>query len=117
MGKKSRRVLKLDDMKSADEIQTNRSSYTDEQAQQLGYPSAEVMRLSDRLFDLAAEWRGTQDAALIREYHLVLYKMVLKGYDVDELDIQAQLPLELMPELPPKEVLDTYREPAIESSS
>jgi len=52
-----------------------------------------------------AKWRGTKRDDLISEYKHVLYEMILKGYDVDELDIQDQLPPEHMPELPPKKVL------------
>lgn len=100
----TKRLLKLEDMKSREEYLAERQTYTDEQARKLGYPSAEVLRLSDDLTRLAGKWRRTKDDGLVLEYRQTLYEMILKGYDVDTLPVQDQLPEELMPELPPPTV-------------
>ena len=79
-------------------------SLSDEEVKQFGYPNAKVLRLSYRLSEIAGQWRATKDDALVHEYTSVLYEMILKGYDVDTLPIQDQLPSDLMPEIPPKSV-------------
>jgi len=93
-------------MKTPEESRRRIAEMSDEEAQEHGYPSAEVMRLEYRLGDIAAEWRGTKRDELIAEYKYVLYEMILKGYDVNGLDIEDQLPPEHMPDLPPKKVLE-----------
>jgi len=100
----SKRILKWEDMQSADVYLAKRQTYTDEQARNLGYPNAEVLRLADELSHIAGQWRGTKDEMLIEKYRDILYAMILKGYDVDMLPIQDQLPSDLMPELPPPAV-------------
>jgi|GEM_PF-2215500 len=94
--------LKWDDMKPADSDELK--DYTDEDAQRHGYPSLEVMRLEYQLTAIAGEWRRTKENALVHDYKAVLYEMILKGYDVNTLPIQDQLPDELMPDLPPKPI-------------
>ncbi len=100
----TKRILKWEDMQSHEDYLEERHSYRDEKARKLGYPSAEVLRLSDHLSQIAGEWRTTKDSKLVTEYQQTLYKMILKGYDVDILPIQDQLSTELMPELPPPPV-------------
>lgn len=99
-----RHILRPGDGISHEELMAERRNYTDEQARKLGYPSAEVLRLSDRLSQITGKWRTSKDSKLVAEYQQTLYKMILKGYDVDILPIQDQLPTELMPELPPPPV-------------
>ncbi len=97
--------LTMNDQLSREQYLQRVSQYTDEDAQKLGYPSAEVLRLEIKLGEIAGKWRNNQDdEALVLEYERVLYKMILKGYDVNTLPIQDQLPDTLMPDLPPKPV-------------
>mgnify|MGYP000032074948 CR=1 FL=1 len=97
--------LTMKDQLSREQYLQRVSEYTDDDAHKLGYPSAEVLRLEIKLGEIAGKWRNNQDdEALVHEYERVLYKMILKGYDVDGLPIQDQLPDRLMPELPPKPV-------------
>ena len=107
------RTLKWEDMQSADDYLEARRNFTDEQASELGYPSAEVLRLSDNLRRIAGEWRQTKDGTLLIAYRETLYSMILKGYDVDTLPIEDQLPAEFMPELPPPSIrtaiIEAYR--------
>jgi hypothetical protein len=97
--------LNWDDMKSHEELMIERQSYTEEQVRQLGYPSLEVFHLSDYLSHLAGKWRRTKEQSLVHEYGKTLYQMILKGYDVDDLDFEDHLPERLMPELPPRAIL------------
>lgn len=94
--------LTKNDMKSVEQYKAERQSYTDAQAQNLGYPNAEVLRLSDRLSNIATQWRESKADTLVLTYQNILYQMIFKGYDVETLPIQDQLPPELMPELPQK---------------
>ena len=100
----STKRLKWEDMISHEEGIEERQNYTDEDARKLGYPGVEVLRLGDHLRMLAGKWRETKDNHLVHEYASVFYKMILKGYDVNTLPIQDQLPDDLMPELPPEPV-------------
>ncbi|MCI0714028.1 MAG: hypothetical protein L0154_27985 [Chloroflexi bacterium] len=95
-----RRILKPEEEISHAELMEERRRYTDQQARQLGYPSAEVLHLSDRLSEIAGQWRTTKDNNLVIEYRQILYEMILKGYDVNTLPVQDQLPEELMPNSP-----------------
>jgi hypothetical protein len=92
--------LNQTDMQSQEEVFAERQNFNDEQARELGYPSAEVLRLSDKLGQIAGKWRRTKDQALVHEYGKVLLTMILKGYDVNQLDIEDRLPKELMPDIP-----------------
>lgn len=107
--------LKVDTQKTYQELIEKRSQYTDEQAQQLGYPSAEVLRMEDHLSQLAATWRTTKEDGVVKDYQLLLCQMILKGYDIDELEAQDYLPERFMPELPPQKIqtmlVEAYREP------
>ena len=97
--------LTLKDQLSREQYLQRANQYSDADAQKLGYPSAEVLRLEIELGEIAGAWRDNQDDGdLVREYERVLYKMILKGYDVNTLPIQDQLPDDLMPELPPEPV-------------
>ena len=107
--------LKWEDMKSPEEYTAERQNYSDEQAQDLGYPSAKVLHLYDHLSNLAGEWRSSRSETLAHEYGKTLLDMILKGYDVDHLPIQDQLPLNLMPEIPPDSVLVAIKD-ALQSS-
>lgn len=95
--------LKWEDMKPAG-LAGELENYTDADARRHGYISLEVMQLEYQLTQIAGKWRSTKEEALVQEYERVLYKMILKGYDVNTLDIQDQLPDELMPDLPPEPV-------------
>lgn len=110
----AKRILKMEDMKSREEYMEERRNYNDETARKLGYPSVEVLHLSDHLREIAGEWRETKEASLISQYRETLLTMILKGYDVDTLPIQDQLPVELMPEIPPqpvrKAIMQAYEE-------
>lgn len=97
--------LKSGDGLSNEEALEERRNYTDEQARILGYPSAEVLRLSDKLTNLAGQWRETKDAYVASLYRETLMVMILKGYDIDTLPVQDQLPEEQMLDLPPAAVL------------
>jgi len=96
--------LSLNDMKSVEQFRAEMEQLTEEEVQELGHPSKEVMRLEWRLTEIAGEWRETKDNHLVHEYASVLYKMIFNGYDVNTLPVQDQLPDDLMPELPPKPV-------------
>ncbi len=105
-----------EDMKpsdSSDELE----GYTDEDARRHGYPSLEVMRLEYQLTKITGEWRRTKENSLVHDYKAVLYEMILKGYDVNILPVQDQLPDDLMPDLPPKPIqkaiIEAYQEMAI----
>ncbi|MEL7433953.1 MAG: hypothetical protein AAFN11_08390, partial [Chloroflexota bacterium] len=95
--------LKLEDMKPSG-LGCELENYTDADARRHGYISLDVMRLAYKLTEIAGEWRSTKEDALVQEYERVLYKMILKGYDLNTLPIQDQLPDDLMPELPPQSV-------------
>ncbi|MEM9950225.1 MAG: hypothetical protein AAF846_01385 [Chloroflexota bacterium] len=96
--------LKWDDMISPEQANVERQNYTDEDARKLGYPNVEVLHLADSLSALAGKWRRTKDAVLVHEYKSTLYEMILKGYDVNTLPVQDQLPDDLMPDLPSEPV-------------
>lgn len=96
--------LKSEDVISREEYLQMIAKLTDEDAIELGYPSAKVMRLEDKLSEIAGKWRRTKEHALIHEYKSVLYEMILNGYDVNTLPVQDQLPEDFMPALPPEPV-------------
>lgn len=95
--------LKWEDMKPSDP-DGELENYTDMDARRHGYPSLEVMRLEYQLTDIVGKWRRTKEDALVHQYKVVLYEMILKGYDVNTLPVQDQLPDDLMPDLPPEPV-------------
>lgn len=92
--------LTMADMKSLEQYKAELEHITDQQAHKLGYPSAHVLRLEDKLTDIAGAWRESKEEALVHEYKSVLYEMILHGYDVQTLPIQDQLPPEVMPQVP-----------------
>lgn len=98
------RILKPDDQLTHEAYLARVANYTDDDARKLGYPSVAVLHLEDRLGQIADEWRDSKDSRLVTQYHATLYDMILKGYDVDTLPIQDQLPAEHMPDLPPGNV-------------
>lgn len=49
-----------------------------------------------KLANLAGEWRGTKKPELVQRYHHVLLALLELGWD-DELDVELELPNELMP--------------------
>ncbi len=95
------KFLTWDDMKSPEQYEQWLNNITDEVAQRHGYPNAEVMQLEDKLGQIADKWRTTKDSTLVEEYKAVLYRMIERGYNVNTLLIEDQLPVDLMPELPP----------------
>ncbi|MEO1666685.1 MAG: hypothetical protein AAFU54_18755 [Chloroflexota bacterium] len=106
--------LKPGDGISHEESTLKRRNYTDAQAQSLGYPSAEVLRLSDDLSALAGEWRNTKSDNVATRYRETLLTMILKGYDVDTLPVQDQLPEDLMPDLPHPRVQEAIQQVLVE---
>jgi hypothetical protein len=106
--------MRPEDEISHDEFMAERQTYSDEKAQKLGYPNAEVLRLSDQLSAIAGAWRTTKKTELVTQYRVTLYAMILKGYDVDTLPIQDQLPPEFMPNLPSNRVLAAIRKATVE---
>lgn len=110
----TKRILKWEDMGSPDAYLEERRHYTDEQARELGYVSAAVLRLSDQLSAIAGAWRTTRKTERVTQYQVTLYAMILKGYDVDTLPIQDQLPPELMPDLPSERVLAAIRQATVD---
>ncbi|MEL7432614.1 MAG: hypothetical protein AAFN11_01585 [Chloroflexota bacterium] len=106
--------LKPGDGISHEESTVERRNYTDKQAQSLGYPNAEVLRLSDELSALAGEWRTTKSDNVASRYRETLLTMILKGYDVDTLPVQDQLPDDLMPELPHPRVREAIQKVFVE---
>lgn len=106
----AKRILRSEDEISREKLMHERHNYTDKQARELGYPNAEVLQLSDHLSAIAGQWRTTQNPALVEKYREILYSMILKGYDIDTLPLQDQLPEELMPELPPPAVRQAIKE-------
>ncbi|MEL6406455.1 MAG: hypothetical protein AAFR81_18950 [Chloroflexota bacterium] len=99
----ARKRLKLEDMKPSG-LSRELENYTDADAHRHGYISLDVMRLEYKITEIVGEWRSTKDDRLVQKYERVLYKMILKGYDLNTLPIQDQLPDDLMPELPPQSV-------------
>jgi hypothetical protein len=79
-----------------------RERMTDEMAQEMGYPSKKVWWMERELEDLAAQWRGTKADQLIKDYHLLFYKLIAFGWDPRSIPFEAELPRDLMPELPEK---------------
>jgi hypothetical protein len=53
--------------------------------------------LEFQLGHLAAEWAKTQKPALIKRYHDIYHELRSLGWD-DVIDIEAELPDELMPQ-------------------
>lgn len=101
--------LTLKDQMTREEYLKRVNKYTDEDAIKLGYPSADVLRLEIRLGEIAGAWRENKTDELACEYKSVLYEMILKGYDVNTLPIQDQLPDRVMPDLPPQSVQQAIR--------
>jgi hypothetical protein len=68
-----------------------------------GYPAdPELNRLQSHLGHLAAEWRGAlggaeRQRAIVQDYHATMRRLYELGWD-DILDIDAELPRDLMPE-------------------
>ena len=103
--KTPRRILKPEDTKSREQFLKELANYTDEDAREIGYINADILRLEHQLTQIAGKWRRTKDDELVHAYRGVLYEMILFGYDIDTLPIQDQLPPELMPNFPPRSVL------------
>lgn len=99
------KILRKEDMLSDEQFRELVADTTEEQARNMGYPNLEVYHLEQQLSSVLGQWHKTKDEVWVREYKAVLYEMILKGFDVNKLDIQDQLPPALMPDLPPKEVL------------
>jgi hypothetical protein len=112
--------LTLKDQLTREEYLERVQQYTDEDAHRLGYSSAEVLRLEIRLGELAGEWRETKDDRVASRYRETLLTMILKGYDIDTLPVQDQLPEEYMPDFPPqpvrKAIIEAYEGMASVSS-
>jgi hypothetical protein len=53
------------------------------------------------LEQLVENWQQTNEDTLITRYHGKFVEMILKGYDLDRLPKEAQLPIILMPSYPP----------------
>jgi DNA-binding transcriptional regulator PaaX len=53
--------------------------------------------LERKLYDLAAHWRSTKSADVVRDYQAVLRCMLEMGYR-DALNAEGELPDELLPE-------------------
>jgi hypothetical protein len=70
---------------------------------------AEVLRLADKLSYLAGTWRKLKQETIVHEYGKTLLTMILKGYNLDRLPIEDQLPEELMPYSPPLAVRQAIR--------
>ena len=97
------RFLSWDDVDSSTEEEFERrlKNYSDEHARAIGYANAEVLYLEHELGKIAGAWRTSKDPALVAQYRDKLYEMIEKGYDYNMLLPQDQLPVDLMPELPP----------------
>ncbi|QPC83515.1 hypothetical protein G4Y79_03785 [Phototrophicus methaneseepsis] len=102
--------LKMQDMQEPEENKQERENYTDEVAVRLGYPNAMVLRLADRLSELAGCWRKTRDVQYVDDYREVLLKMIENGYNLANLPIPSQLPDELMPSKEELELLTPFRQ-------
>jgi hypothetical protein len=80
----------------------------------LGYPAdLKMHKLERRLGELAGEYgehfSPDRDEEIVREYHITMHSLYALGWD-DELDFDAHLPHELMPEeyLRRNNMLDRY---------
>jgi hypothetical protein len=76
-------------------------NYTNEDIQELGYPTLELFRLELELEQIVTTWQQTNESSLLACYHGKFTEMILKGYDLDHLPKDAQLPIILMPSYPP----------------
>lgn len=99
------RILKPEDVQTAEEARAEQANYTDEDVQKFGYPNLEVYRLEKRLGQELAEWIRKRDDASVERYMAVLYAMILKGFDPSGLDVHLQLPPDVMPDIPSVETI------------
>ena len=74
-------------------------SLTDEVARRWGYADKEMYLKEYQLGQLAGRWRRTKDQADVERYHRLFNELVASGWDPLTLDIEYQLPIELMPKL------------------
>lgn len=77
-----------------------RENATEDMVRNLGYPNLKVFFMESNLADLAARWRLTHDESVLKEYHLLYYKLLAFGLEPDDFDVSTELPSEVMPELP-----------------
>lgn len=66
-------------------------------ANQIQYTRHLLHELEDSLFDIASQWRTTQDDETVRHYHSVVNCMLDLGF-TGNIDHDSCLPTRLMPE-------------------
>jgi hypothetical protein len=74
-------------------------SLTDEAVRRWGYANKEMYLKEYMLGQMASRWRHTQDPADVESYHLLFHELVAMGWDPQSLDVEYQLPVELMPKI------------------
>src|SRR5436190_954934 len=80
--------LRPEDEISREQYLAEIQNYSNQDAQELGYPNIEVFHLAHHLSKITGEWRRTKTEKLVSEYRNTLYQMILKGYDLDGLPIE-----------------------------
>jgi hypothetical protein len=76
------------------------AAMTDQRAQELGYPNADVYRLAYQLGCLAGEWRETKEERVVQEYYQLFQHLIELGWNPYLMEFTDLLPEELMPEFP-----------------
>ena len=84
----------------AEEAYANRYTVTDEMAQEMGFPNAQLYVMDGELVDLALEWHETHDAGVLKRYHALYIKMLELGMPRYGFDPLSEIDAEYMPELP-----------------
>lgn len=101
MDTKQRKPLTHADTVPASEIdQFIRDNLTDEIARQMGYTNKRMYYMDRELADLADEWRRTKSESVLREYHLLYYKMIAFGLSPDAFSPDTEIDPKFMPERP-----------------
>ena len=63
----------------------------------IGYPADPLLyALQSKVGELAMKWRGSKDDKIVQQYHATLKCLIALGWE-GYLDVDAELPDELMP--------------------
>ncbi len=96
----TRKPLTHTDTVSTGDAHQERYHISDETARKMGYPGAKVYGMEIRLAELAQKWHKTHDKAVLADYHILYYKMIVFGYLPESFAPETEIEPEYMPELP-----------------
>lgn len=103
METKQRKPLTHEDTISASETEAFiAENMTDEIARQMGYTNAQMYFMDQELAYLAGKWRETKNDEILKDYHLLYYKMIAFGFSPDGFSADTEIDPQFMPERPPQ---------------